>query len=90
MKRVGTCFRAFLECCCDAVMFAKRNVVVDDEDDATVMTIVFLLIKSCCGGYEMRFLWMSLKCFRVFFAFICLCSMIESVANENVVVVAMK
>ena len=37
----------------------------------------------------MRFLWMSLECFRVFFAFICLCSMIESAANENVVVVAM-
>ena len=38
----------------------------------------------------MRFLWMSLECFRVFFAFICFCSMIESAANENVVVVAMK
>ena len=38
----------------------------------------------------MRFLWMSLECFRVFFAFICFCSMIESAANENVVVVAVK
>ncbi len=38
-------FAPFLECCGDAVMFAKRNVVVDDEDDVTVMTIVFLLIK---------------------------------------------
>ena len=34
--------------------------------------------------------WMSLECFRVFFAFICFCSMIESAASENVVVVAMK
>ncbi len=33
---------------------------------------------------------MSLECFRVFFAFICFCSMIESAANEDVVVVAMK
>ena len=38
----------------------------------------------------MRFLWMSLECFRVFFAFICFCSMIESAAHEYVVVVAMK
>ena len=38
----------------------------------------------------MRFLWMSLECFRVFFAFICFCLMIESAAFENVVVVAMK
>ena len=38
----------------------------------------------------MRFLWMSLECFRVFFAFICFCLMIESAAYENVVVVAMK
>jgi hypothetical protein len=71
-------------------MFAKRSVVVDDEDDVTTMTIVFVLIKSCNGGYEMRFLWMSLECFRVFFAFICFCSMIESAANGIVVVVAMK
>ncbi len=34
--------------------------------------------------------WMSLECFRVFFAFICFCSMIQSAASENVVVVAMK
>ena len=59
-------FAPFLECCCDAVMFAKQNAAHDDEDDVTVMTIVFLLIKSCCGGYEMRFLWMFLECFRVF------------------------
>ena len=83
-------FAPFLECCCDAVMFAKRNVVLDDENDVSAMTIAFLLIKSCCGGYEMRFLWMSLECFRVFFAFICFCSMIESAANGIVVVVAMK
>ena len=38
----------------------------------------------------MRFPLMFLECFRVFFAFICFCSMIESAANENVVVVAMK
>ena len=38
----------------------------------------------------MRFLRMSLECFRVFFAFICFCSMIESAAYGNVVVVAMK
>ena len=30
----------------------------------------------------MRFLWMSLESFRVFFASILFCSMIESVANE--------
>ena len=38
-------FAPFLECCGDAVMFAKRNVAVDDEDDGTVMAVVFLLIK---------------------------------------------
>ena len=38
----------------------------------------------------MSLLWMLLECFRVFFAFICFCSMIESAASENVVVVAMK
>ena len=38
-------FAPFLECCGDAVMFAKRNVVVDDEDDVSAMTIVVLLIK---------------------------------------------
>ena len=38
-------FAPFLECCGDAVMFAKRNVVVDDEDDVTVMTIVFVLVE---------------------------------------------
>ena len=38
-------FAPFLECCGDAVMFAKRNVVVDDEDDVTTMTVVVLLMK---------------------------------------------
>ena len=38
-------FAPFLECCGDAVMFAKRNVVVDDEDDVTAMAVVFLLMK---------------------------------------------
>ena len=38
-------FAPFLECCGDAVMFAKRNVAVDDEDDVTAMTVVFLLMK---------------------------------------------
>ena len=38
-------FAPFLACCCDAVMFAKRNVAVDDEDDVTSMAIVFLLMK---------------------------------------------
>ena len=38
-------FAPFLECCCDAVMFAKRNVAVDDEDDVTAMAVVFLLMK---------------------------------------------
>ena len=82
-------FAPFLECCGDAVMFAKRSVVVDDEDDVTVMMIAFSLIKLR-GGYEMRFLWMILESFRVFFASVLFCSMIESAANENVVVVAMK
>ena len=38
-------FAPFLECCGDAVMFAKRNVVLDDEDDVTAMAIALLLIK---------------------------------------------
>ena len=38
-------FAPFLECCGDAVVFAKRNVVVDDEDDVTAMTVVCLLMK---------------------------------------------
>ena len=38
-------FAPFLECCGDAVMFAKRNVVLDDEDNVTAMTIAFSLIK---------------------------------------------
>ncbi len=38
-------FAPFLECCGDAVMFAKQNALHDDEDDFTAMTIVFLVIK---------------------------------------------
>ena len=38
-------FAPFLECCGDAVMFAKQNAAHDDEDDVTVMMIVFLLMK---------------------------------------------
>ena len=38
-------FPPFLECCGDAVMFAKGNAALDDKDDVTAMTIVFLLIK---------------------------------------------
>ena len=38
-------FAPFLECCGDAVMFAKRHAAVDDEDDVTTMTVVFLPIK---------------------------------------------
>ena len=45
-------FAPFLECCGDAVMFAKRNVAVDDEDDVTAMAIVFLLIKVAVVGMK--------------------------------------
>ena len=38
-------FAPFLECCGDAVMFAKQNAAHDDEDDVTTMTVVFSLIK---------------------------------------------
>ena len=38
-------FAPFLECCGDAVMFAKRSVVVDDDDDVTAMAIAFSLIQ---------------------------------------------
>ena len=38
-------FAPFLECCGDAVMFAKQNVVLDDQDDDTALKIVFSLIK---------------------------------------------
>ena len=38
-------FAPFLECCGDAVMFAKQNAILDDEDDVTAMTILLLLIK---------------------------------------------
>ena len=38
-------FAPFLECCGDAVMFAKQHVVLHDQDDVTAMTIVFLLMK---------------------------------------------
>ena len=34
--------------------------------------------------------WMLLENIRVIFAFICFCSMIESAASENVVVVGVK
>jgi hypothetical protein len=55
-------FAPFLECCGDAVMFAKQNVVVDDEDDVTAMVIVFSLIKVAvvavkslfCDDFQMR------------------------------------
>ena len=45
-------FAPFLECCGDAVMFAKRNAAHDDEDDVTVMTVVFLLIKVAVVGMK--------------------------------------
>ena len=38
-------FAPFLECCGDAVMFAKRNAAVDDEDDVAAMAIVLLMMK---------------------------------------------
>ena len=38
-------FAPFLECCGDAVMFAKQNAILDDEDDGIAMTIVFLVMK---------------------------------------------
>ena len=38
-------FAPFLECCWNAVMFAKSNFALDDEDDVTAMAVVFLLIK---------------------------------------------
>ena len=38
-------FAPFLECCGDAVMFAKRNVVVDGDHDVTTMMIVLLMMK---------------------------------------------
>ena len=39
-------FAPFLECCGDAVMFAKQNAELDDEDDVTAMTIVVSMIKD--------------------------------------------
>ena len=59
-------FAPFLECCGDAVMFAKQNAILDDEDDGIAMTIVFLVMKCCGGGYEMSLFWMLLECFRLF------------------------
>ena len=44
-------FAPFLECCGDAVMFAKRNVAVDDEDDVTAMAMgmkIDLRAYFCC------------------------------------------
>ena len=38
-------FAPFLECCGDAVMFAKQNAAHDDDDDVKAMTIVFLVMK---------------------------------------------
>jgi len=38
-------FAPFLECCGDAVMFAKQNAAHDDDDDNTGIPIVLLLIK---------------------------------------------
>jgi hypothetical protein len=38
-------FAPFLECCGDAVMFAKQNAAHDDDDDVSAMTIVFLVMK---------------------------------------------
>ena len=38
-------FAPFLECCGDAVMFAKQNAAHDNDDDVTAMTIVLLLIE---------------------------------------------
>jgi hypothetical protein len=38
-------FAPFLECCGDAVMFAKQSAAHDDDDDVTAMTIVFLVTK---------------------------------------------
>ncbi len=58
-------FAPFLECCGDAVMFAKRNAADDDEDDVAAITIVVLLMKSCGGGYEMRFPLIFLENIRV-------------------------
>ncbi len=45
-------FAPFLECCGDAVMFAKQNSALDDDDDVTAMTIVFLLIKIRVVGMK--------------------------------------
>ena len=49
-------FAPFLECCCDAVMFAKRNVVVDDEHDVTAMAIVVSLMKVAMVAVKRDFL----------------------------------
>ena len=38
-------FAPFLECCGDAVMFAKQNAELDDEGDVTAMKIVVSMIK---------------------------------------------
>ena len=38
-------FAPFLECCDNAVMFAKHNAVLDNKDDVTVMMIVLLMMK---------------------------------------------
>ncbi len=37
-------FAPFLECCGDAVMFAKQNAAHDDDNVVTSLAIVFLVI----------------------------------------------
>ena len=62
-------FAPFLECCCDAVMFAKQNAAHDDEDDVTAMAIVFSLIKVVVVASKSFFV-MTFKCDVVFFLFL--------------------
>ena len=38
-------FAPFLECCGDALMFAKQNAAHDDEDVVTGIAIVVLVMK---------------------------------------------
>ena len=41
-------FAPFLECCGDAVIFAKQNAELDDDEgDVTAMTIVCFLTNDC-------------------------------------------
>ena len=64
-------FAPFLECCCDAVMFAKQNAVLDDEDDVTVMMIVLLMMKLRWWLWRVCFVT-TFKCDVVFFLFVLL------------------